>query len=54
MRSRQKHGVLNGMTVDFAIDSVYVRGVPVVRGGRLSARVQGRMVRPARVGVTAG
>ncbi len=50
MRSRQKHGALNGMRVEFAIDSVYLRGMPVVNGGRVTAGAQGRMVRPASVG----
>jgi dihydroorotase len=51
MRSRQKHGALEGMTVSFAIKSVYLRGMPAVRSGRLVGRAGGRLVRPARVPV---
>lgn len=47
MRSRQKHGALDGLKVSFAIDSVYLRGAPVYSSGRLAARAGGRMVRPA-------
>ena len=46
MRSRQKHGALDGLEVSFAITSVYLRGVPVYGNGRLSTRSTGRMVRP--------
>lgn len=49
MRSRQKHGSLEGLKVSFAISSVYLRGVPVYANGRLSARPSGRMVKPAGV-----
>jgi len=49
MRSRQKHGALEGLKVSFAITSVYLRGVPVYANGRLPARLSGRMVRPAGV-----
>ncbi len=52
MRSRQKHGALDGMKVSFAIKSVYLRGTPVLSNGRLVGRPGGRMVRPARVPVT--
>lgn len=52
MRSRQKHGALEGMTVAFAIKSVYLRGTAVLSHGRLAGRAGGRMVRPARVPVT--
>jgi dihydroorotase-like cyclic amidohydrolase len=52
MRSRQKHGALEGMRVAFAIKSVYLRGTPVVGNGRLVGRAGGRMVKPARVPVT--
>jgi dihydroorotase (multifunctional complex type) len=40
MRSRQKHGALEGMKASFAIDSVYLRGA------RIGAKAAGRMVRP--------
>jgi allantoinase len=49
MRSKQKHGALEGMKVSFAISSVYLRGTPVYANGRLSAKASGRMVRPAAV-----
>ncbi len=49
MRSRQKHGALEGLKVSFAIASVYLRGVPVYANGRLSTKPSGRMVRPAGV-----
>ena len=45
MRSRQRHGVMEGMEFDFAIVDVYLRGESVAHGGR----VHGRMVRPALV-----
>lgn len=45
MRSRQRHGAMEGMEFDFAIEDVYLRGESVARGGR----VHGRMVRPALV-----
>ena len=45
MRSRQRHGVMEGMEFDFAIENVYLRGESVAHGGR----VRGRMVRPALV-----
>jgi allantoinase len=52
MRSRQKHGALEGMKVSFAIRTVYLRGTPVFVDGRLVGRAGGRMVRPARVPVS--
>ena len=45
MRSRQRHGVMEGMEFDFAIVDVYLRGESVAHGGR----ARGRMVRPALV-----
>lgn len=45
MRSKQRHGALEGREFDFAIKEVYLRGEPVLR----SARARGRMVRPALV-----
>lgn len=42
MRSRQKHGALQGLKVSFAIESVYLRGT------RIGAKPAGRMVRPSR------
>ncbi|HEV2217788.1 MAG TPA: dihydroorotase family protein [Candidatus Dormibacteraeota bacterium] len=46
MRSRQKHGALEGLKVSFAITSVYLRGAPVYSRGRVTTRPSGRMVRP--------
>lgn len=43
MRSRQRHGALDGHAFDFAIKEVYLRGEPV----RRSSRARGRMLRPA-------
>ncbi|HET7465204.1 MAG TPA: dihydroorotase family protein [Candidatus Dormibacteraeota bacterium] len=40
MRSRQKHGALEGLRVSFAVDSAYIRGA------RAGTRAAGRMVRP--------
>ena len=40
MKSRQRHGVLDGFRSDFSIKAVYLRGMPV-------ARASGREVRPA-------
>ena len=42
MRSRQRHGALEGMRFDFAIKDVFLRGESVVR----SQRARGRMLRP--------
>lgn len=41
MRSRQRHGALEGRRFDFAIDAVFLRGEP------MGDRPRGRMVRPA-------
>jgi allantoinase len=46
MRSRQRHGALEGLESSFSIAEVYVRGRPVVRGGRKIGRPIGRMVAP--------
>ena len=46
MRSRQRHGALNGMKVEFSVRATYLRGRPVFRNGRLAAASGGRMVRP--------
>jgi dihydroorotase len=45
MRSRQRHGALEGKEFDFAIEEVFLRGEPVMR----TDRARGRMVRPALV-----
>jgi len=44
MRSRQRHGALEGLEFDFAIKHVYLRGESVARG---AGKPRGRMVRPA-------
>jgi dihydroorotase len=45
MRSRQRHGALDGLEFEFAIREVYLRGEPLKEG----APPRGRMVRPALV-----
>ena len=50
MRSKQKHGALEGLKSSYSISAVYLRGTPVVVDGRLAARASGRMVRPAGMG----
>ena len=45
MRSRQKHGALEGLKSSFSIAEVYVRGQLVVRRGRKVGEAIGRMVR---------
>jgi dihydroorotase-like cyclic amidohydrolase len=44
MRSRQRHGALEGMESSFSIAEVYVRGRLVARAGRKVGRPVGRMV----------
>jgi dihydroorotase (multifunctional complex type) len=46
MRSRQRHGALEGLEFGFSIASVYLRGRPVVRDGRQVGGAAGRMVSP--------
>jgi len=48
MRSRQRHGVLEGLRFGFTVREVFLRGVAVARGGRKVGRASGRFVRPAR------
>ena len=43
MRSRQRHGALEGMDFDFAIEAAYLRGERLTAAGK----PHGRMVRPA-------
>jgi allantoinase len=43
MRSRQRHGAMEGLEFDFAIEHVYLRGEPVGH----ASKARGRMVRPA-------
>jgi allantoinase len=50
MRSRQRHGALDGLKSAFSIREVYIRGELVQRDGRRAGRASGRMVRPARGG----
>jgi dihydroorotase-like cyclic amidohydrolase len=47
MRSRQRHGALDGMEFNFAITDVFLRGHGVVRDGKSVGPSHGRMVRPA-------
>jgi allantoinase len=47
MRSKQKHGVLEGLESSFSIVDVYVRGRLVVRKGRAVGEAIGRMVKPS-------
>jgi dihydroorotase (multifunctional complex type) len=49
MKSRQKHGALEGMESSFSIAEVYVRGRPAVRKGRPVGGTIGRMVSPLAV-----
>ena len=46
MRSRQRHGALEGMESSFSISEVYVRGRLVMREGRKVGKASGRMVAP--------
>jgi allantoinase len=46
MRSRQRHGALDGSEFGYAIRDVFLRGAAVVRDGKLVGRPRGRMVRP--------
>jgi len=46
MRSRQRHGALEGMRSSFSIAEVYVRGRLVAREGRKVGKAIGRMVAP--------
>ena len=47
MRSRQKHGVMEGLESSFSIVEVYVRGRLVVKKGRAVGGPIGRMVNPS-------
>jgi dihydroorotase len=49
MRSKQKHGALEGLESSFAIVEVYVRGRLVVRKGRPVGEAMGRMISPRAV-----
>jgi allantoinase len=53
MRSRQRHGALDGQEFSFAVRDVFLRGQAVVRDGKRVGRAAGRMVRPARARVRA-
>ena len=50
MRSRQRHGALDGMDFGFSVREVYLRGAAIWRDGRRVGGATGRMVRPARLG----
>lgn len=47
MKSKQKHGVLDGLGSSFSIVEVYVRGRSVMRKGRAVGEPIGRMVKPS-------
>lgn len=47
MRSKQTHGVMEGLESSFSIVEVYVRGRPVLRKGRAVGEAIGRMVKPS-------
>ena len=47
MRSKQKHGALEGLESSFSIVEVYVRGRLVVRKGRAVGEPTGRIVKPS-------
>ena len=47
MKSKQKHGALEGLESSFSIVEVYVRGRSVVRKGRPVGEAIGRMVKPS-------
>jgi len=53
MRSRQRHGALDGQVFSFAVRDVFVRGHAVVSNGKRVGGATGRMVRPARSHVRA-
>jgi allantoinase len=46
MRSRQRHGVLDGLRFGFSVREVFVRGAAVATEGRKVGRAAGRFVRP--------
>jgi dihydroorotase len=50
MRSRQRHGALDGKEFGFSVKEVFLRGELVARDGVRVGRAAGRMVRPARRG----
>jgi dihydroorotase-like cyclic amidohydrolase len=47
MKSKQKHGALEGLESSFSIVEVYVRGRLVVKNGRAVGVPIGRMVKPS-------
>jgi len=53
MRSRQRHGALDGQEFSFAVRDVFLRGQVVIRDGKRIGGATGRMVRPARSHVRA-
>jgi len=48
MRSRQRHGALEGMEFGFSVRATYLRGALVGGEGRRAVRPSGRIVRPFR------
>jgi dihydroorotase-like cyclic amidohydrolase len=47
MRSKQKHGAMEGLGSSFSIVEVYVRGRAVIKRGRVAGEPIGRMVKPS-------
>jgi dihydroorotase-like cyclic amidohydrolase len=47
MKSKQKHGALEGLESSFSIVEVYLRGRSVIRKGRAVGEPAGRMVKPS-------
>ena len=47
MKSRQRHGALDGKEFGYTVRDVFLRGQAVVREGKSVGRSRGRMVRPA-------
>jgi len=48
MRSRQRHGALEGMEFGFSVRATYLRGALVAGDGRKQGRASGRLVRPSK------
>ena len=48
MRSRQRHGALDGMDFGYSVREVYLRGSVIWRDGRRVGKTAGRLVKPQR------
>jgi allantoinase len=48
MRSRQRHGALEGLEFGFSVRATYLRGALVAGDGRKQGRAGGRLVRPSK------